>query len=205
MTVTAIARFVYLLKKYDSDIKVVSSLTDEYAFRYDTVVLDFDKNFVDRYTGIEISNDRIVATLESLGFKVELNNDNFSVTVPSWRATKDVTIKADIIEEITRIYGYDNFEIHTTRSPLYPVRASVVKTTENKIKDMLVKRYNLHELHSYVWAYNDELKAIDIPVEDNVKLANATNPNIETLRNSIVPTQLCQIKSNLSFSNDFGS
>lgn len=118
MTVTAIARFVYLLKKYDSDIKVVSSLTDEYAFRYDTVVLDFDKNFVDRYTGIEISNDRIVATLESLGFKVELNNDNFSVTVPSWRATKDVTIKADIIEEITRIYGYDNFEIHTTRSPL---------------------------------------------------------------------------------------
>ena len=69
---------------------------------------------------------------------------------------------------------------------------------------MLVKRYNLHELHSYVWAYNDELKAIDIPVEDNVKLANATNPNIETLRNSIVPTQLCQIKSNLSFSNDFG-
>ncbi len=101
MTVTAIARFVYLLKKYDSDIKVVSSLTDEYAFRYDTVVLDFDKNFVDRYTGIEISNDRIVATLESLGFKVELNNDNFSVTVPSWRATKDVTIKADIIEEIT--------------------------------------------------------------------------------------------------------
>lgn len=88
MTVTAIARFVYLLKKYDNNIKVVSSLTDEYAFRYDTVVLDFDKNFVDRYTGIEISNDRIVATLESLGFKVELNNDNFSVTVPSWRATR---------------------------------------------------------------------------------------------------------------------
>ena len=201
---TVCKRLVINLKKYDSDIKVVSSLTDEYAFRYDTVVLDFDKNFVDRYTGIEISNDRIVATLESLGFKVELNNDNFSVTVPSWRATKDVTIKADIIEEITRIYGYDNFEIHTTRSPLYPVRASVVKTTENKIKDMLVKRYNLHELHSYLWAYNDELKAIDIPVEDNVKLANATNPNIETLRNSIVPTQLCQIKSNLSFSNDFG-
>lgn len=46
MTVTAIARFVYLLKKYDSDIKVVSSLTDEYAFRYDTVVLDFDKTLL---------------------------------------------------------------------------------------------------------------------------------------------------------------
>lgn len=152
--------------------------------------LTLTKTLLTATPGIEISNDRIVATLESLGFKVELNNDNFSVTVPSWRATKDVTIKADIIEEITRIYGYDNFEIHTTRSPLYPVRASVVKTTENKIKDMLVKRYNLHELHSYVWAYNDELKAIDIPVEDNVKLANATTRNIETLRNSLFHTAL---------------
>ena len=167
MTVTAIGRFVNLLKKYDSDIKVVSSLTDEYAYHYDTVELDFDKNFVDRYTGIEISNDTIVKTLESLGFKVTLENDNFAVVVPSWRATKDVTIKADIIEEITRIYGYDNFEINTTRSPLYPVRMDEVKSDEEKIKDMLVKKYNLHEVHSYVWAYSDEQKALGIPVEEN--------------------------------------
>lgn len=204
MTDVAIARFLYLLKKYDSDVKVVSSLTDEYAFHYDTVTLDFDKKFVDRYTGIEIDNDTIVKTLTSLGFKVTLDNDNFSVVVPSWRATKDVTLKADIIEEITRIYGYDNFEINTTRSPLYPVRVDAVKSNEDKIKDILVKKYNLHELHSYVWAYNDELKALNISVENNIKLANATNPNIETIRNSIIPTQLCQVKTNASYSPDFG-
>lgn len=203
-TVPAIARFINLLKKYDSGVQVVSALTDEYAFRYDTVKLDFDKAFVDRYTGIEISNETIVKTLESLGFKVTLDGDNFSVIVPSWRATKDVTIKADIIEEITRIYGYDNFEVNTARSPLYPVRMSTVKNNENKIKDILVKRYNLHELHSYVWAYYDELKALEIPVEDNIKLANASNPNIETIRNSIIPTQLCQIKTNTGFAPDFG-
>lgn len=204
MTTVAIGRFLNLLKKYDGGIKVVSSLTDEYAFHYDKVTLDFDKKFVDRYTGIEIDNDTIVKTLTSLGFKVELNGDNFTVVVPSWRATKDVTIKADIIEEITRIYGYDNFEIHTTRSPLYPVRMTAVKNNENKIKDILVKKYNLHELHSYVWAYNDELKDLGIEVEDNIKLANATNPNIETIRNSIIPTQLCQAKLNSSYSPDFG-
>ncbi len=204
MTVTAIARFLYLLKKYDSGVKVISSLTDEYAFHYDTVKLDFSKSFVDRYTGIEIDNDTIVKTLTSLGFKVKLNGDNFSVVVPSWRATKDVTIKADIIEEITRIYGYDNFAVHTTRSPLYPVRMDQIKLNEEKIKDILVKRYNLHELHSYVWQYTDELKALNMPVEENVKLANATNPNIETLRTSIIPTQLCQIKSNIGFANEFG-
>lgn len=204
MTVPAIARFVKLLTDIDSGSRVVSSLTDEYAFRYDTVTLDFDKAFVDKYTGIEIDNDTIVNTLTSLGFKVELENDNFSVTVPGWRATKDVTIKADIIEEITRIYGYDNFDIHTAIAPLYPVRPADEKTVEDKMKDILVKRFSLHELHSYVWAYYDEYKALGIEVEDNIKLVNATNPNIETIRKSIVPTQLCQVRTNTSYSSDFG-
>ncbi len=204
MTDVAIARFVKLLKEYDGGIKVVSSLTDEYAYKYDDVTLSFDKAFVDKYTGIEISDDEIIKTLTSLGFKAKLDGAQFTVDVPSWRATKDVTIKADIIEEITRIYGYDNFEINTTRSPLYPVRMDRVKSDEEKIKDILVKKYNLHELHSYVWAYNDEQKALGIPVEENIKLANATNPNIETLRRSIIPTQLCQVKTNIGYAQSFG-
>lgn len=204
MTVPAIARFVKLMTDADSGVRVVSSLTDEYAFRYNDVTLDFNKAFVDRYTGIEIDNDTIVKTLKSLGFEVELNYDEFKVCVPSWRATKDVTIKADIIEEITRIYGYDNFDIHTANAPLYPVRADVEKTVEDKAKDILVKRFSLHELHSYVWAYYDEYKALGIEIEDNIKLINATNPNIETIRKSIIPTQLCQVKANAGYSADFG-
>ncbi len=204
MTVPAIARFVKLLTDTDKNAKVVSSLTDEYAFKYPEVTLDFDKAFIDKYTGIDIPNDTIVNTLLSLGFGCENEGDKFTVTVPSWRATKDVTIKADIVEEITRIYGYDNFDVHTAETPLYPVRESVEKTVENRIKDMLVHRYSLHELHSYVWAYTDEYKALGIEVEDNIKLIDATNPNIETIRNSIVPTQLCQVKTNVNFAPDFG-
>ena len=204
MTVSAIARFVKLLTDADSDVKVVSSLTDEYAFKYETINLDFTKKFVDRYTGIEIDNDTIVETLTSLGFKVELNDDNFSVEVPSWRATKDITMKADIIEEITRIYGYDNFDVHTANAPLYPVRAHEEKTVEDKIKDILVKRFSMHELHSYVWAYYDEMKALGIEIEDNIKLVNSTNPNIETIRKSVIPTQLCQLKANTGYAPDFG-
>lgn len=204
MTVSAIARFVKLLTDADSDVKVVSSLTDEYAFKYKTINLDFTKKFVDRYTGIEIDNDTIVETLTSLGFKVELNDDNFSVEVPSWRATKDITMKADIIEEITRIYGYDNFDVHTANAPLYPVRAHEEKTVEDKIKDILVKRFSMHELHSYVWAYYDEMKALGMQIEDNIKLVNSTNPNIETIRKSVIPTQLCQLKANTGYAPDFG-
>lgn len=204
MTVTAIARFVELLQKYDDGTTVVSALTDDYAYHYDNVELKFDKAFVDKYTGIDISNDTIVKTLKSLGFGVELENDSFTVDVPSWRATKDVTMKADIIEEITRIYGYDNFDIHTAVAPLYPVRPSIEKTVEDKIKDLLVKRFSLHELHSYVWSYYDELKTIGLDADGVIKLDGATNPNIETIRRSIIPTQLCQVKSNTSFALRFG-
>ena len=204
MTVPAIARFVNLLMSIDPDAQVVSALTDEYAYQYPTVTLDFDKAFIDKYTGIEIANDTIVNTLNSLGFKASNDGDNFTVEVPSWRATKDVTIKADIVEEITRIYGYDNFDIHTASAPLYPVRAKAEKTVEDRIKDMLVHRYSLHELHSYVWQYYDEYKALGMEIEENIKLSGATNPNIETIRKSIIPTQLCQVKTNTNFSTDFG-
>ena len=203
MTTVAIARFVKLLKDIDSGAEVVSALTDERAFEYPHVNLTFNKAFVDRYTGIEIGNDTIVKTLLSLGFGVKLEGDEFTVDVPSWRATKDVTIKADIIEEITRIYGYDNFDVHTANAPLYPVRAAVEKTDEDRIKDTLVKRYSMHELHSYIWAYYDEYKALGIEIEPNVELINATNPNIKTLRRSIVPTQLCQVKYNTAYASDF--
>jgi phenylalanyl-tRNA synthetase beta chain len=204
LTTAAIARFVFLLEKYDSAVKVVSSLTDEYVYHYPDVKLSFDKAYVDKYTGIEISNDTIVNTLTRLGFEVQNDGDDFTVKVPSWRATKDVTIKADIIEEITRIYGYDNFAIHTASAPLFPTRPEPVKKDEDNVKDILVKHFNLHELHSYVWNYVDELKELGIKNEGVIKLLNASNPNIETIRKTMIPTQLCQVKSNLGYANDFG-
>lgn len=203
MTVPAIGRFLKLMHDADRGAEVISSLTDEYAAPFDKVELSFDKAFVDRYTGIEIDNERIVKTLKSLGFGVENSGDDFKVSVPSFRATKDVTIKADIIEEITRIYGYDNFEVNTALAPLYPVRAETEKTVEERIKDILVKSFDMHELHSYVWQYYDEYKSLGIEIEDNIKLINATNPNIETLRRSIVPTQLCQVSKNTDYSDGF--
>ena len=204
MTVTAVARFVKLLSDFDGGVKVTSSLTDEYAKKFDKVTLSFDKRFVDRYTGIEIDNETIVKTLTALGFNVKLDGDDFTVNVPSWRATKDVTLKADIIEEITRIYGYDNFDVHTAAAPLYPVRPFAEKSIEDKIKDILVKEFSLHEVHSYIWEYTDEYKKLGIVTEPNVKLLNATNPNIETIRRSMIPTQLCQIKTNSSYAPSFG-
>ena len=204
LTVTAIKRFVYLLKNIDSGAYVSSDLTDEYVRKYDSVVITFDKKFVDRYTGIDISEERIEKTLTLLGFGVKEEDSTFTVSVPTWRATKDVTIKADIIEEITRIYGYDNFDIATTRSLLRPVRRTVSKDEDGSIKNILVQRFGLHEVHSYIWCDGKKYKKLGIDVEDNVRILNIPTPENGTLRNSMLPTMLTFVYENKGFSDSYG-
>ena len=197
-------RLIKLLFDYDSGAKVVSSFSDAYVRKYPTITLDFDKKYVDRYTGIDISNEKIVTTLTGLGFKVIVNGDNFTVTVPSWRATKDVTIKADIIEEITRIYGYDNFEIKTSSSPLNPIRKETLKSEEDRMKDILVKSYRMHEVHSYIWSDSQKNRELGIETPENVKIINAQTPDHQHLRVSMIPTLLSFAKENKSYAESFG-
>ncbi len=204
MTVTAIRRFVKLLKDIEPDCVVASKLADVYNKKYPEIELSFDKRYVDRYTGIDISNEQIIETLTALGFGVKTENNEFCVKVPSWRATKDVTIKADIIEEITRIYGYDNFDITTTKSALKPVRAEKVKSEDALIKDLLVNKFNLHEVHSYIWCDGKKYKKLGIEVEDNCRILNIPTPENGTIRNSMIPTLLTMVYENKSYAPAFG-
>ena len=200
----ATERLLKLLEECDSGAEVISAFTDSYVKHYPTINLEFDKKYVDRYTGIDISCDEILETLTNLGFKVELDNGNFSVVVPSWRATKDVTIKADIIEEITRIYGYDNFEIFTSTSPIHPVRKEILKSDEDRMKDILVKSFRMHEVHSYIWSDSKKNEELGIATPDNVKIINAQTPDHTCLRVSMIPTLLSFVKENKSYSDSFG-
>jgi phenylalanyl-tRNA synthetase beta chain len=199
----ATERLLNLLFECDKGAKVISSFTDKYVKRYPTIVLDFDKRYVDRYTGIDIPTETIVKTLTGLGFGIRQSGDNFSVTVPTWRATKDVTIKADIIEEITRIYGYDNFEIFTSESALAPVRKEVLKSDEDRMKDILVKSYRMHEVHSYIWSDVAKNKELGIETPENVSILNAQTPDHKYLRKSMIPTLLSFVKENRTYRDSF--
>lgn len=204
LTLTAIKRFIKLLTSIDEGAYISSNLSDLYVQKYPVITLSFDKKYVDRYTGIDISEDRIVSTLTLLGFGVKLDNGVFTVTVPSWRATKDVTIKADIIEEITRVYGYDNFDISSTKSLLKPVRRSVNKDEDSSIKNILVQRFGMHEVHSYIWCDGKKYKKLGIEVENNVRILNIPTPENGTVRNSMVPTMLSFIYENKGYADTFG-
>ena len=205
MTLTAVKRFLKLLHDADDGIRCVTKITDSYVRKYPVITIPFDKKFVDRYTGIDISSDRIEKTLISLGFKVERDGDDFNVTVPSFRATKDVSMQADIVEEITRIYGYDNFDIKTTYEPLLPARMSVRKVNENNTRDTLVKRFCMHEVHSRIWCDPDDLKDLGLAPEDNVKLVQSSEEkSTGILRTSLIQCLLPFVYKNRSFDDSFG-
>jgi len=204
LTIPAIKRFLKLLTQIDPGVKVTSALTDCYVKRFDTVTIDFNKEYVDKYTGIDISSDQIEDTLTRLGFDVTRKGDDFSVVVPSWRATKDVTIKADIIEEITRIYGYDNFEVRSVKSFLTPVRHSIEQSNEYRIKQLLAQRYSMNEVHSYIW-YDTKLnKELGIATEPNVRIINSITAENDTIRSTMIPTLLCFVAKNADSESEMG-
>ena len=204
MTVLAIARFIKLLMEIDPGVKVTSSLTDSYVQHYDSITIDFDKEYIDKYTGIDISSDMMEETLSALGFDVHRSGDKFSVGVPSWRATKDVSMKADIVEEITRIYGYDNFDIYSTKSLLSPIRHSVERDNEYRIKIFLSDKYNMNEVHSYIWYETKMNKELGIHTEPNIRIINSVTAENDTIRSTIIPSLLGFVYKNADTNPEMG-
>lgn len=204
LTIIAIRRFIKLLKDIDDGAEVDSSVTDKYVRHYDDVRLTINKVYIDKYTGIEIDNQTILNTLTALGFGVILKDDIFDVSVPSFRATKDVSIKADLIEEITRIYGYDNFDIKTNSTPLIPVRHSVEREDEYNAKLFLAHQLSLNEVHSYLWYNYKTNRELCIEVPDNVKIMNSVSPDTNMLREYIAPTLLGFAQVNKNNFSDIG-
>ena len=203
MTSVAIERYIKLLQENDKNIKIVSRLTDIYVKKYPKITVDIDKEYINKRIGIEFTEKRITEILKSLEFGVEKKGDKLQVTVPSFRATKDVSMKADLVEEIARIHGYDNIEPQTTSQPLRIVEDDEEKKVEYTIKDLLAIKYGFSEIHTYVWYDNKKNKELNLEVnEDNLKVINGTNSNFSILRETMIPSLLYTIEQNLKYYQD---
>lgn len=75
--------------------------------KINNISITTDLAFVEKKLGLGISKERVEDILRRLGFEVSFTGDVFTVKVPSWRATKDISIKEDLVEEIGRINGYE--------------------------------------------------------------------------------------------------
>ncbi len=204
MTETALRRYVKILSDIDAGAKVVSSLTDVYVNKYPHIRIEVEKSYIDRYAGVEISKERMLEILKSLGFGVEAKDDTFVIDVPTWRATKDISIKADIVEEITRVYGYDNIEAKPNSQPVTLSRLGLDVVRDYDVKYALADRYNMHEIHSYIWEDAITNKSLGIETESYIHLVNSLQKDNDDIRSSMLPTIIRAVANNKRYASTYG-
>jgi len=203
MTVTAIQRFVKLLKDMQPDVEYASAITDVYSKKLEPIDITITKPYIDKYIGNTLSKEKMIEILKSLEFKVDVEGDTFKIKVPTFRATKDVTMKVDIIEEITRIYGYDNIEPKTLELPLKPLEYNEERLTDHKVKELLSERFGASEVNSYIWYDHNFNNRMGIETHGQVKVLNPQSQDTNTLRDSMVPGMLAFAEKNEKSYDDF--
>ncbi len=141
--------------------------------------------------GMEISQDTIRGIFERLDFKVAEKNNVYAVTIPTYRTTKDIYCKADLVEEIGRMIGYDNITPVSPMLPVKPVRLSVTKQFHRKIQDFLVNQGKSLQVMTYPLTGKDLLDKAMWPVaNDHLVLVNALSVEQDRMRPSLIPLAL---------------
>ena len=204
MTIAAIGRYFYILRYIDSGVRIISGLSDVYNRHYEKRVISTTAQFINHYVGVNLSNDFITNTLVALGFKVRNDGFNLQIEVPSYRATKDVTIPVDIVEEVARIYGYDNIKPEPVKEIIEPVEQEPEHLMEYDLKLMLAEKFGLNEIHSYIWEDETSNKNLNIETTSYVKILNSIVKENNSIRSEMLPTMLKVVNENKNLVNDFG-
>lgn len=193
-TVNATSRFLYLLKNIDKDVKIVSKFSDNYPKPYDKININISIDYINGYIGENLSQEWCKSVLESIGFKVTILDDkNMSIDVPSYRATKDISIQADIVEEVARLYGYDNITAKPLKFSIEANELNPMIKNEYKVKDIMALK-GFSEIYTYIWKNKKENERLGIQENEGVRVVNSTLFN--EIRNSLTPTMLQCIDEN---------
>ena len=115
----------------------VTGLVDQYPEHLKPAEIDVPLSWLERRLGKRLSPDEIKHKMELLGYGITFNGDNMHVVVPTWRSTGDVSIQADIMEEVARMYGYENFEAEPITTTFDGAINQLDKDLERRIKEYL--------------------------------------------------------------------
>lgn len=159
---------------------------------YRPLVIDVACDKIRAVLGTDFPSDaEIVGILERLDFSVENRNGLLKVTVPSYRATKDIECDADIIEEVGRIVGFDNITPEAPLTRIGAVRLSLPKQLHRKIQDFLVLEGQALEVMTYPMIGEKLLKKTQWPdLNEKLILKNAISRDNDRMRPSLIPTAL---------------
>lgn len=153
-----------------------------------TRTIDFKYSEVKRLTGMEVSEEDQKRILTALGFGVK----GSKISVPSWRL-HDVSLPADLVEEVVRIYGLDNLPDAPVRAETLPIGNLLPhQKREVAVRRALAER-GLNQ--AITWSFMDS-KLAKYFDSKGVKLANPISSDLDELRPSLVPNLLSAVKRN---------
>ncbi|MBR9084279.1 phenylalanine--tRNA ligase subunit beta [Staphylococcus aureus] len=180
----AVDRACYLLQTYANG-KVLKDRVSSGELGAFITPIDITADKINRTIGFDLSQNDIVTIFNQLGFDTEINDDVITVQVPSRR--KDITIKEDLIEEVARIYGYD--DIPSTLPVFEKVTSG--QLTDRQYKTRMVKEVlegaGLDQAITYSLVSKEDATAFVMQQRQTIDLLMPMSEAHASLRQSLLP------------------
>lgn len=180
-----------------------TAFLDRYPAPLQSAEIELPLALLERQMGQGLPDAEIHSLLSSLGFCVAQEERTLRVTPPSWRSTGDIKLPSDIIEEIARLHGYENFE---PIAPTMLFRQSInqrPQDIERYIREYLAYRCDMQEVFTYPWVEDEFVEATQIDDSKMLRLSTPPAPNQSRLRTTLIPNLVQAASENLRYFRQF--
>ncbi|HUI81853.1 MAG TPA: phenylalanine--tRNA ligase subunit beta [Bryobacteraceae bacterium] len=203
-TVRGLARAIELLQELSPGIRLVGGVADQRQTSAPPAPIELPLDWLQRKLGRSIAASEVRELLESLEFQVsEAKPGVYSVRVPSWRATKDITIKDDLVEEIGRMVGYDSIQ---PKAPLVPATVppqNAERKFQHEVRNVLADE-GFSEVYNYSFLSEETVRAFGFDPAAHVRVTNPIASDQALMRTSLVPGIWKNVAENLKHRDHFG-
>jgi phenylalanyl-tRNA synthetase beta chain len=186
-TVRGLARAVELLQLVAPGAQIVGGLSDLAAPAKVAAPIELPVEWLVRKLGRPIEAGEVRRILEALQFGVEDASPGvFRVSVPSWRATKDISIKDDLVEEIGRMEGYDTIPPVPPLAPASPAAGNPELHFLRSVRRMCAAQ-GFDEVYNYSFLSEDEARHFGLSPDAHVRVLNPISVEQGLLRRTLIP------------------
>ncbi len=192
----AVARFLHLVEAAGVAPEVQSRFTTVGDLKDGSRPLTVPAAFLDAKAGQALPAERVASILSALGFAAELAGDAWQVGIPPHRSAQDISIADDIVEEVLRVYGYDNVAPRLPSCPIDPVPANVPLLLQHRARRLLAAGHGFVEVHTYSWFDDSWLERLGFDPGPTLVLRNPTAPHQARMRTTLVPNLLALVGPN---------
>jgi phenylalanyl-tRNA synthetase beta chain len=199
----ALAQLQNLLPRVDPSARILG-YQEKLLHATERKVVRTTEDYIASRLGMDIPVDDMARTLRSLDFEVRVDGRTMSVTAPSFRSTGDISGPHDLVEEVARIHGYDNFPTRLPVVSLTPQLRHAELTLERRVTELLAVRAGMQQIITYPWVSTGLLEAAGMSDMPLLEIGSPPAPDQRFLRPSLIPSLLQGIITNLKHSDAFG-